>query len=1096
MQKRISTIEEIITKQSNMVADQIKHAAKWAYSEEDLRIEVEKALEPFKREVKIPLEGRHEHTVGKGRADSIYDYVVIEYKKPGRPMDNENSQATKEVISQLKQRFKDLEKQEKRKLQKLFGVGCNGHKFIFVRFRNNDWQISPPLDVTSSTTTRFLRALLSLGAAGKPFLPEYLAGDFSSDSSFTQEGVKTFYNVIKTTINPRAKMFFDEWKILFGEVCGYDVTTISDRIKKLSEHYGIGSNPVSSCLLFSIHTYYALFMKLLAAEIISYFNPILTSQIQELQNSPDTQNLLRKLKVVEDGGIYKQLGITNFLEGDLFSWYIDDWNKEIEKIIRLMIDKLAEYDPLTLSSATDESRDLLKKLYQHLFPKSIRHDLGEYYTPDWLAEHVLNSVEYDGHPDKKVLDPACGSGTFLIMAINRIRKYYDEHRDELMISERDLLLKILKNVVGFDLNPLAVMAARTNYIIACKDLFKRVGHIEIPVYLCDSIKVPSEYGEIFAGQLGKFQEVPCSAMKPPTLKVPTEVAKSKEDVAKYTEILERCIKDDYSVEEFIKNCKQAGFKITEELHTKLYTEILNLKKENKNGIWARIIKNSFAPLFVEPVDFIIGNPPWVNWENLPEVYRQSLVPIWRDYYKLFSHKGIKARLGGAKDDLSILMTYVSMDKYLKENGKLGFVITQTLFKTKGGGEGFRKFTIADKTPIKVLNVDDMIDLQPFEDASNWTSVFICQKNKKTEYPVPYFVWLKKPKAKIATDSTLEKIKQEVNILSQSAVPIDSNNINSPWLTGRKDAINIISKAIGKSDYRARAGICGGVNWIYWVDIIKEISKDEVLIKNIADAGKGKTWEETIAIEKALLFPLLRWSDVKRWVYDHKNYILTPQQTSNYAFAIPLPQIKHNYPKTFSYLNKFKNILENRPGYKKFLSGQPFYASYNIGNYTFTKYKTIWRRMDNRINAVVISELNDKIIGKKLLLPQETISFIPFDNSEEAHYVCAIMNSSIVNLVAKSYSVGKSFGSPHILNYIPIARYSDKNKLHQELAEKSQEAHLIAKKGGDVSKSENEIDELTAELWGIQKTELKEIREALVEITKVKKVKSNDEDTDE
>jgi len=57
-----------------------------------------------------------------------------------------------------------------------------------------------------------------------------------------------------------------------------------------------------------------------------------------------------------------------------------------------MITKLDEYNPGTISEDPAQSRDLLKKLYQQLFPKSVRHDLGEYYTPDWLAEHVLTCI--------------------------------------------------------------------------------------------------------------------------------------------------------------------------------------------------------------------------------------------------------------------------------------------------------------------------------------------------------------------------------------------------------------------------------------------------------------------------------------------------------------------------------------------------------------------------------------------------------------------------------------------------------------------------------------------------------------------------------
>ena len=72
---------------------------------------------------------------------------------------------------------------------------------------------------------------------------------------------------------------------------------------------------------------------------------------------------------------------------------------------------------VTLDVDPEETRDLLKQLYQNLMPKRLRHALGEYYTPDWLAELLLSRLHYDGKPEVRLLDPACGSGTFLVQAI-------------------------------------------------------------------------------------------------------------------------------------------------------------------------------------------------------------------------------------------------------------------------------------------------------------------------------------------------------------------------------------------------------------------------------------------------------------------------------------------------------------------------------------------------------------------------------------------------------------------------------------------------------------------------------------------------------
>ena len=83
----------------------------------------------------------------------------------------------------------------------------------------------------------------SLSQKRKPYRPEYLHGDFGSDGPIAQEGVWTLYNVFLRTDNPKAQDFFCQWKILFGEVCGYDVEKLSDKLKKLAEFYGVKGKP-------------------------------------------------------------------------------------------------------------------------------------------------------------------------------------------------------------------------------------------------------------------------------------------------------------------------------------------------------------------------------------------------------------------------------------------------------------------------------------------------------------------------------------------------------------------------------------------------------------------------------------------------------------------------------------------------------------------------------------------------------------------------------------------------------------------------------------------------------------------------------------
>ncbi len=286
--------------------------------------------------------------------------------------------------------------------------------------------------------------------------------------------------------------------------------------------------------------------------------------------------LKRELEDFEAGSIFRHFNITNFLEGDLFAWYLPEWNTAVESWVRSLVLQLDSYNPGTLSEDPIESRDLLKKLYHQLFPKSVRHDLGEYYTPDWLAEHVLNRVGYDGNPDTRILDPACGSGTFLIMAIARIRHWYDKNRESIGYNEAELCRKILANVIGFDLNPLAVMAARTNYLIAIRSLVSHVDSIEIPVYLCDSIMTPSEHGGLFAGNLETARELKTAAA---TFIIPTEIARCQRDIARYAELLEGCVKNKYTPDEFIARAKEDELSVQDALvHTELYKELVRLDR--------------------------------------------------------------------------------------------------------------------------------------------------------------------------------------------------------------------------------------------------------------------------------------------------------------------------------------------------------------------------------------------------------------------------------------------------------------------------------------------------------------------------------------
>ncbi|RSN72688.1 Eco57I restriction-modification methylase domain-containing protein [Candidatus Methanodesulfokora washburnensis] len=731
------------------IAKEIQEVARESITEEDLKQGVEyilksKVIEKLKEVEKTeipyaswrPPRARYEVTLVSGiRPDALYGHLIIEYEKPKT---FETKSGFEKAVEQVKSYIRDHAEVEAR-FPRYFGVVLDGYKIGFVRYREaiKGFESKGPFDINKNTVAKLIEAII--GLRRKALSAEELLKDFGPESQVARESIKTLYSKLLGT-SPRTQTLFEDWRRVFSQVCAYS----PEKIRGLEEIYGFGKGKADpEKLLFALHTYYALIMKLLAAEVAALcIAPKLWSYLRVLEDAyyRGHERLKEELEELEEGGIFVTLGIVNFMEADYFAWYLDEWDEQVAKCVIDIISRLSDYDPTAAELEPERIRDLFKRLYQNLVPKKIRHDLGEYYTPDWLAELILNEVGWTlktfekvreekndllAPLDLRLLDPACGSGTFLVLAISRLKQYIEEH----WIDKGAALRKITKNVVGFDLNPLAVVASRTNYLIALSDMLREKGAepIEIPVYLADSILV--ERRETLAGAayilktaVGEFS-VPISIVE-------------KGLLAKALIVIEEGVRKNYSLDEFKgRLLKEVSLEEGEaSILTGLFMMLSELEKKGKNRVWTRILKNSFAPFFVGKFDYIVGNPPWIAWENLPEDYRERIKPLY-NMYNLMPKK-IQAKV---KLDHSMLFSYIVMDRYLKEGGYFGFLITQTVFVSIAG-EGFRRFLLPSGVPLKVLKIHDLVELLPFEGAQNRTSVFIIKKGEKTSFPIQYIKW--------------------------------------------------------------------------------------------------------------------------------------------------------------------------------------------------------------------------------------------------------------------------------------------------------------------------------------------------------------------
>lgn len=1086
------------------LADAIRRVAIQAHTEEDLKIGIEKLLDPFIERIRgvrrSPSQYEHATSLG-GIADALHGNVVIEYERPGKLAKRAGlAEATEQLQRYLIQVATEQHgKQATDALRRMVGVGLDGKEILFIRYRGRqsaaavaarkpkpqlslpgfpeaeigDFSIIGPDAITAESVDLFLSFLESLGRY--PLTPDLLAQTFGPERDTARNIVGLFYSKLVKSDNRRVQTFFAEWQRIFGIVYGQEIGKAESDARSLGKQFGI-KEPKLKEFLFAVHTYFALLMKLLAAELMTLQQGSMLQSFLQPLSSRSSDDFRKDLKDLEDGGLFSRQGINNFLEGDFFAWYLSEWDKDMFRDLRGLVKELSNFDPRTPFLAPEQSRDLLKKLYQYLVPKKLRHDLGEYYTPDWLADHLLNQLEYDGNLDKRLLDPACGSGTFLVLVINRM-KQWAENRDP-PVAKETAAQKILGNLCGFDLNPIAVIAARTNFLIALGELVRYIRPIEIPVYMCDSVLTPSERADMY----GKGYHIPTAVGE---FEIPNEIVASGQ-MEKLAGLLEQCARADHSSSDFLSRAKRE-LKVSDDstydsLKT-LYEHLHKLEQQKRNGIWARWLKNAFAPLFKGKFDYVAGNPPWINWESLSDEYREATRKLW-DKYGLFSLKGHAARLGGGKKDFSMLFAYASADSYLKEKGKLGFVITQTVFKSRGAGDGFRRFRLGSGSPVRVLAVDDMTDLKPFEGAANRTAMFVFEKGQPTQYPVEYWLWQRRGRS-IPYDTPLEEAQRLTQRHRLAAQPIETAKPSSPWLTVPAGAVIAAQKTSGKSAYKAWAGSCTWLNGVYWVNIVERRPDGLLTIKNVGEVGKIKVPTNIHPLEPDLLYPLLRGRDVGRWSAKPSAYIILAQDPKTRA-GYPESGMKVHLPETFRYFKQFEKLLRQRSGYRKYFDPKEdaFYSMYNVGPYTLARYKVVWR--EQGFMTAVIG--GGQVAGrKKPIVPDHKLMLVEFVRWNGAHYLCAVLNSCVCRAVVKGYVV-ETQTSVHVLEHIAIPEFDAQEPVHARLSKLSERAHELAARMAEdpkdeeakreLAKVEDQVDHAAAELWGITEAELQEIRNAL------------------
>ena len=774
--------------------------------------------------------------------------------------------------------------------------------------------------------------------------------------------IRSFYTRISLKQIPKANELYSVWKTHRESLHGPIGRKKSARTDVLAKRYGLPQQDLdAAALLYSIDTYYVIRLRLKA--YISLTNDTSVTRDQGL-------TLLNKILAAET---FTDLGIENYGGGELFDWVSECADEDI------LDDLSEEFEREFTQQATSDLKvpgDSVRSLFQSLVPKQFRHSAGAHYTPDWLADYILFKLDYAGNSRSlecaRLVDPHCGSGIFLIAALRRAyasKRVSSCHQWHTMLSD---------DICGFDVDPVATIAAKTNLLIFVSWLMS----------------------------IGQYQ------LKQP-LRLPIF-------------------------------CGDTIYSVKSELnHTELF-------------------------------DFVVGNPPWVNWEYLPNSYKELIKPMW-PRLGLVDFKGTDKAF--SKVDLSVLATYVACDELLKPDGKLGFLLPQSIFKSPKNSKGFRRFQIgSDGPPLKVEHVDDLSNTSVFEKASNRPAIIFLEKGSPTTYPVSYATWKGTARPVDSEQwTTWNQAAPSFTIRMEKAQPVDMRDLSSSWVHAPASVLCGYDAIAGQCAYRARTGVfTGGANGVFYLQRLSTLPDGNLIVRNVIERTRRKTAKAQGELEPIFVYPFLRGRDVDSWraSVDPTRLILCPHTLETGIRPIKPKNLKQIAPQTYSYLLNVRDVLEARQGFAgfdrdSFAAG--FYTLLRIGDYTFKPFKVVWRYISTTFKCCVVEPC--WVDGRLLpVLPQEKLMMIGFDEPREAYYVCGMLSSTSIRSAIESRMVGTQI-SASVIEHIGVPKFDSNNRRHLAIAEACRRGHKSKAAELHVNNELQFIDEQVTVLMSLARPDL-------------------------
>jgi hypothetical protein len=713
------------------------------------------------------------------------------------------------------------------------------------------------------------------------------------------------------------------------------------------------------------------------------------------------------------GEKFDESGIYGVVEQDFFDWVVEV--EDGHAFIRTLSKRLSRFD----WSAVEQ--DVLKVLYESVIGAETRKRLGEYYTPDWLAHFVVQEV-VDRPLDYRVLDAACGSGTFLFHAIRR----YILAAERAHIPVREQIAGVTRHVIGMDLHPVAVTLARVTYLLAIgrdKLIDSTRGTIHIPVYLGDSLQWQEQSTDLWSTGSLTIHADDRGELFDSELRFPDGLLENAGSFDRLvSELAKRAANrpvgspfpslrglfQNLAMPEQYRGTVEATFRTMCRLHD-----------EGRDHIWGYYVRNLARPLWLSRsanrVNALIGNPPWLAYRHMtPEM--QTAFRRMSEARNLWAGAELATH-----QDLAGLFAVRACELYLSGGGRFGLVLPNTAID-RDHYRGFRGGQYGDASIGLNIRFDRSWDLRrvrPHFFPRAASVVFGARGNQPVQMPEEAEIW----SGRLPTSNACRQAASATLTRTMGRLRRLGTVTRSPYAPLFTQGATFSPHFVFNIE-RQSASPLG-------------VPAGQIAIRSVRSIHEKQPWRSlpdlSGVVESEFIRPLYNGDRVFPFRVGQPSLIVVPCNRHG-----PLPKNQLEFHSGLQQWWERAEAIwdENRSSDGMSLTQRMDYQSGLSKQFPVPELRVVYNRAGMHLVSAKIQDRRAIIANGLYWAPART--------EREANYLCAILNAPITTELARPFmSYGKDERDIHKHFWeLPIPLFDATNEIHCRLAELGEAAERL------------------------------------------------------